>query len=198
MIILNESMEEITEYDLVKGSLCPATIIRPDATPIDNRTKFAWADDDYETVQIYRLYDWAKPDADIEEFRNRKIQEMSDTCASEITNGFYIGEHKFSLEYSDQIAMMKILMNIQMGATEVQWHPDNEDCTTYTAEEFSKIAASADAHITWHQTYFNSLKKYLKSVDNVDELTAATYGMEIPVEYQTAALKTLIAARDSK
>lgn len=195
MRILNENMEEITEYDLEKGSLCPATIIRPDATPIDNQTKFAWADDDYETVQVYRLYDWAKPDADVEEFRNRRIQEMSDACASEITNGFYIGKHKFSLEYSDQIAMMKILMNIQMDATEVQWHPDNEDCTTYSADEFAKIAANADAHITWHQTYFNSLKKYMKAIQSINDLASITYGIDIPEEYQTDALKTLIAQK---
>ena len=34
--------------------------------------------------------------------------------------------------------------------------------------------------------------------NNGGKITVATYGMEIPVEYQTDALKTLIAARDSK
>ena len=198
MKIFNDKLEEITEYDLNRGSITQTVRVRPDAAPLDNVTKFAWDDGDYEEIMIYTPYDWAKEDSDVESYRDNVIQNMSDECSRQIMDGFEINGHKFSLEYSDQIAMMKILMNIQMGATAVQWHPDNEDCTTYTAEEFSKIAASADAHITWHQTYFNSLKKYLKSVDNVDELTAATYGMEIPIEYQTDALKTLIAARDSK
>ena len=53
MIILNESMEEITEYDAAKGSLTETVRIRPDAQPIDNITKFAYADEDYEPVMIF-------------------------------------------------------------------------------------------------------------------------------------------------
>lgn len=57
MIILNESMEEITEYDLNHGSLTETVRIRPDAQPIDNVTKFAYADEDYEAVMIYTPYE---------------------------------------------------------------------------------------------------------------------------------------------
>ena len=56
MIILNESMEEITEYDLNHGSLTETVRIRPDAQPIDNVTKFAYADEDYEAVMIFAPY----------------------------------------------------------------------------------------------------------------------------------------------
>lgn len=56
MIILNESMEEITEYDAAKGSLTETVRIRPDAQPIDNVTKFAYADEDYEAVMIFAPY----------------------------------------------------------------------------------------------------------------------------------------------
>ena len=57
MIILNESMEEITEYDLNHGSLVETVRIRPDAQPIDNITKFAYTDEDYEAVMIYTPYE---------------------------------------------------------------------------------------------------------------------------------------------
>lgn len=43
----------LESYDLTKGSLSVRTVIRPDAVPIDNVNKFAWADDDYEEVQVY-------------------------------------------------------------------------------------------------------------------------------------------------
>lgn len=56
MVILNEAMEEITEYDLEKGCLTATVRIRPDAVPIDNKTKFVWDDTDYEEVLIYSLY----------------------------------------------------------------------------------------------------------------------------------------------
>ena len=53
MRVVNQALKTITEYDLNKGYLVPATAVKEDATPIDNVTKFAWADADYEEVQMY-------------------------------------------------------------------------------------------------------------------------------------------------
>ncbi len=55
MRIFDENRQEITEYDLTRGRLCPATIIRPEAEPVDGVNKFVYADDDYEDVMICRL-----------------------------------------------------------------------------------------------------------------------------------------------
>ena len=56
MRVINEKHETITEYDLSLGFLATAIVIKEDATPIDNITKFAYADDDYERVQIYHPF----------------------------------------------------------------------------------------------------------------------------------------------
>lgn len=56
MRIIDENGNTITEYDLTKGELRRATIIRPEASPIDNETKHAWADEDYEDVLIYHVW----------------------------------------------------------------------------------------------------------------------------------------------
>lgn len=53
MRVINYKCETITEYDLSAGRLIPATVIRADATPIDNITKFAWTEEDYEEVWLY-------------------------------------------------------------------------------------------------------------------------------------------------
>ena len=53
MRVINQNHETITEYDLTKGYLVPTQVIREDAEPIDNVKKFAWADEDYEEVQMY-------------------------------------------------------------------------------------------------------------------------------------------------
>ena len=53
MRVINQKRETITEYDLTTGRLVLTTVIRPDAIPIDDVTKFAWADEDYEKVQMY-------------------------------------------------------------------------------------------------------------------------------------------------
>ena len=58
MRIIDENYNTIqeSEADLEKGFLVNALSVREDAKPIDNITKFAWSDDDYEEVKMYRLY----------------------------------------------------------------------------------------------------------------------------------------------
>ena len=53
MRVINKKGETITDYDLTKGRLIPRRIVRKDAKPIDNKTKFAWNKDDFEEVQMY-------------------------------------------------------------------------------------------------------------------------------------------------
>lgn len=53
MRTVNQHLQTITEYDLGKGILLPAKAIKEDAAPIDNVTKWAWAEDDYEDVMMY-------------------------------------------------------------------------------------------------------------------------------------------------
>lgn len=68
MRVINQKGETITEYDLTVGQLCPTVIIREGAEPIDNVTKFAWADEDYEEVQMFMPYP--------EKTTAQKIQEL--------------------------------------------------------------------------------------------------------------------------
>lgn len=53
MRVIDQKGKTITEYDLTKGQLIPVKAIREDATPIDNVTKWAWAEEDWEDVQMY-------------------------------------------------------------------------------------------------------------------------------------------------
>lgn len=53
MRVVNARFETITEYDLTVGKLIPKLAVKEDAEPIDNVQKFAWADEDWEEVQMY-------------------------------------------------------------------------------------------------------------------------------------------------
>ena len=55
MRILDEQDVEVTEdqCDLSAGYFQEETVIRADAVPIDDVSKFAWADADYETIRRY-------------------------------------------------------------------------------------------------------------------------------------------------
>ena len=58
MRYFNEKAEPISleSVDLENGFLIPFMAVKENAAPIDNVTKFAWADDDYEECQMYVLH----------------------------------------------------------------------------------------------------------------------------------------------
>ena len=53
MRVINEKFETITNYDLTAGKLIKSFAVKEDAEPIDNVNKFAWANEDWEEVQMY-------------------------------------------------------------------------------------------------------------------------------------------------
>ena len=53
---------------------------------------------------------------------------------------------------------------------------------------------SVTAHKTFHVTYFNSLKVYINAMDNITDISAVQYGVEIPEEHQSDILKDLYAS----
>lgn len=56
MRVVNQSFETITEYDLSKGELLEVTTLREDMIPVDNVTKFAPDDEDWEQALMYVPY----------------------------------------------------------------------------------------------------------------------------------------------
>lgn len=56
MRIIDTEGNPLQSPDLEKGYLTTRQEIRADAAPIDNLTKFAWEDSDYEEVKVYIPY----------------------------------------------------------------------------------------------------------------------------------------------
>lgn len=77
MRIVNEKLETIVEYDTSKGELIPVTVVRENATPIDNVTKFAWADNDYEDALMYV----PKPETPEKPTQEERIAELEEALA---------------------------------------------------------------------------------------------------------------------
>lgn len=55
-MVYDQNGNLLESYDLTMGYLQPRTVIRPEAAPIDNVKKFAWADGDYREIQVYIPY----------------------------------------------------------------------------------------------------------------------------------------------
>lgn len=66
-----------TDVDLLVGHLETAMLIREDATPVDNVTKWAWADADYEEVRVY-VVDPVAADADTISTEDTILDMMAD------------------------------------------------------------------------------------------------------------------------
>lgn len=194
--VVNENMETITEYDLTKGYLIPALVIKEDATPIDDETKFAWEDEDYEEAQMYIQYSWVNQD--LTDAKNTIIQKMSRECEYQICSGVTVDGANYSLNIEDQMNMSVLLAQVNAGVNSVPYHADGEACRYYSAEEFSNIAKKAIDWIAYQQSYFNSLRDYILSITTTQELSNVTYGMDIPDDYQTTVLKDILSSNNEE
>lgn len=133
----------------------------------------------------------------ISDIKDAKIEEMSNTCSNVITNGFDVklsdGEvHHYSLTTQDQLNLITLSTMAAAGENDIPYHADGELCKYYSAEDIGIITYAATSHKTYHVTYFNSLKAYIASLENIADILNITYGVDIPADYQSDILKQLI------
>lgn len=139
---------------------------------------------------------------DMEELKNQKVAIMSAVCNQVITYGVDVeltdGTTKhFGLSLEDQVNLMNLQAMIASGAESVPYHADGEECLYYSAADFALIVQAATSWKLYQESYFNSMREYIRTMETAEEIEAVTYGIEIPVEYQTAVLKDLTGAGTS-
>ena len=126
--------------------------------------------------------------------REEVIAQMSAACAEAIISGVDVeldGEtFHFSLSIEDQINLMSLQSMVAAGAEAVPYHADGEECRYYTTEDFNKIVQAATAWKLYQESYFNSLRAYIRSMET-QELQTVSYGMDIPEEYRTEVLRQI-------
>ena len=133
----------------------------------------------------------------------KKINEMSIESNKQIENGIdvvlqeeittegqeqeAIIEH-FDLTKDDQNNLNSMFIGLFGGMTAYPYHSKEGNCKIYTNEQIAKIYQTETYHITHHQTYFNQLKRYIKSFEGADDsqevvLDGIYYGQELTGEY---------------
>ena len=124
-----------------------------------------------------------KPDTDqkhVESAIAVKIQFLSNTCASVIESGIDIGNDHYSLTYADQINLSKLASQAVMTPQlPIFYHADGQLCRQYTPEEILYIAQMAVSWVTYHTTYYNFAKAYVKTLDNFETVRNFKYGMTL-------------------
>lgn len=134
----------------------------------------------------------------VEFVKSSKIAELSAICNKLIENGVDVvlsdGEsYHFSLTTQDQLNLITLQSMVVAGETMIPYHADDELCRYYSVADITLVMNAATAHKTYHVTYFNSLKEYVSALDSIADISAITYGVIIPDEYQSDILKQMIA-----
>lgn len=174
---------EKEEYDILHDAVETGREIEVTEPEQDNREELPQTDPNEEVT--------------IEYVKAVKIAEMSAACNMIITEGFDVvlsdGEsHHFSLTIQDQLNLITLSSMVAAGETVIPYHADGELCKGYSVDDINAITESATAFKTYHVTYYNSLKAYIESIDDICGVNSITYGVDIPEEYQSDVLKMLI------
>ena len=132
----------------------------------------------------------------IDYVKESKIKEMKVSCNKMITNGFDIKlsdekSHHFSLTVQDQLNLITSSQMILNGAMEIPYHADGELCKYYASSDMEDIIAKSNSFKTYHVAYFNSLKAYINSLQDIDKIADVSYGDDIPSEYRSDVYITL-------
>ena len=135
----------------------------------------------------------------LEEEQTEKISEMNEIQQLTIRDGVLITlsdgtTEQFTLKDQDQTSLMGLQTLVAQGVENIPWHSadQSEHCKYYSNADMAIIAEKALQFITYHVTYFRDLRIYIRSLKAKEEVQNVTYGMEIPVEYQSEVLKDFL------
>lgn len=122
----------------------------------------------------------------INEIKNIKISVMNSICQNCIINGIdYNGSH-YSLTEHDQINLMRHSFSAMVNPTGTfLYHADGEECREYSSAEIIQIATLAEKWKTYHLTYFNMIKSYIKNITDVNEVINVLYGITLSEDQET-------------
>ena len=132
-----------------------------------------------------------------------KISEMSDECNKKIIYGIDVSmidgniEH-FDLTYYDQLNLLELqnMLILNGDIYEIPYHSKDKECKYYSQEEILRISDAAREYKTYHISYFNSLKSWILSIDNIEDISKIYYGIEIPKEFISDVLKDMSELSD--
>lgn len=132
--------------------------------------------------------------------KTQKIKEMSYYCNQAIVNGFDVKLrdekiHHFSLTVQDQLNLITLSSLAASGVDNIPYHADGELCEFFSVNDIQIIVNAATELKTYHTTYFNSLKLYIQSLSDIDDVSNVIYGVNIPDEYKSDVLITLLSSK---
>ena len=125
------------------------------------------------------------------------INSLSDICNNKITEGFNIvlsdgKKHYFMLTTEDQINLLNIENQLNSGTRTFIYHAAGELCQVFSREDMLKIIKAYKKHVLYHTTYFNVVKQYIKSLNDIDKVKAFSYGMNVSWTINDKTLRNIL------
>ena len=122
-----------------------------------------------------------------EEVLDNKINELSMQCKYIIESGLDIDGVNYSYNTEDQINFDEMNDTVSITGLPLGYHADGQDCAEYTAEQIVNISIQLKRNKYCQQTYFNQVRRYLRSLEKSDEskeiVANYVYGTPLDGEY---------------
>lgn len=120
----------------------------------------------------------------VDSIQSEKIQTLSVGCSKAITDGFDVilsdGKlHRFNLTIEDQLNLAAIQRDIDHGVSTFLYHEKNCVVKSFSLDDMLRILSAANYHRKFHTTYFNVLKHYILSCDDINDIEKVYYGIKL-------------------
>lgn len=138
----------------------------------------------------------------LEEVQEQKVSEMNAIQQQVVANGCEVQlsdgtKERFTLTTNDQLSLNALSVKTLEGMQIVPWHPADESvhCKFYSEEDMKKITDACMNWVAYHVTYFRDLRIYIRSLQDKNTINAIQYGDNIPTEYQSEVLQSMLSER---
>ena len=137
----------------------------------------------------------------LDEAKSTKIAELSKTCNALIIDGVDvkmdgITEH-FSYNDEDQTNIKELFDIVMQTNSPMYYHQNNGGCRLYSAEQIINLYVTEVTNKMHHTTYFNQLKMYIKSLNDIDTVSSVAYGDKLQGIYLETYNNAMLQAKES-
>ena len=138
----------------------------------------------------------------LEEVQEQKVAEMNGIQQQVVASGCEVQladgtKERFTLTTNDQLSLNSLSVKALEGMSIIPWHPADESvhCKFYSEADMKTITDTCMNWVAYHVTYFRDLRIYIRSLTDKETIKAIQYGDDIPFEYQSEVLQSMLAER---
>lgn len=138
----------------------------------------------------------------LEEVQEQKVAEMNGIQQQVVANGCEVQlsdgtKERFTLTTNDQLSLNSLSVKALEGMSIIPWHPADESvhCKFYSEADMKTITDTCMNWVAYHVTYFRDLRIYIRSLADKETIKAIQYGDDIPFEYQSEVLQSMLSER---